>query len=143
MDADARDVSPGRARAWLAAVAAVALLLRVVYVLQSRSSPLFDAPQMDAAYHWDWARAFARGEDFQPGPFFRAPLYPWFLGLCVRVFGESFLAPRLVQAVIGTLSVLLLNRVAALAFDRCTGLVASAVAATYWTTIYFEGELLL
>lgn len=137
------DVAPRRARAWLLAICGVALLLRVAYVLQSRASPLFDAPQMDAAYHWDWARAFARGEDFQPGPFFRAPLYPWFLGLCVRVFGESFLAPRLVQAVLGTLSVALVYRLAALAFDRRTGLVASAIAATYWTTIYFEGELLL
>jgi tetratricopeptide (TPR) repeat protein len=137
------DLDAGRARRWLLVVCAVALLLRVVYVLQSRASPLFDAPQMDALYHLEWARAFARGEEYQDGPFFRAPLYPWFLGLLLRVFGEDLLLVRLVQAVLGTLSVALTARVAALVFDRRAGLVAAALAATYWILIYFDGELLL
>lgn len=139
----ALDLDPRRARVGFVLVCALALVLRVVYVLQARSSPLFDHPQMDALYHVEWARAFARGEDFQPGPFFRAPLYPWFLGLCTRFFGEDLLLPRLVQAGFGTLTVALVMRVAALVFDRRTALVAGLVAATYWTSIYFEGELLL
>ncbi len=98
---------------------------------------------MDALYHVEWARAFARGEDYQPGPFFRAPLYPWFLGLCFRVFGEDLLVPRLLQAMLGTLSVALVFRIGALVFDRRVGLLASAAAATYWMSIYFDGELLL
>lgn len=68
----ALDLDPRRARVGFVLVCALALVLRVVYVLQARSSPLFDHPQMDALYHVEWARAFARGEDFQPGPFFRA-----------------------------------------------------------------------
>lgn len=132
-----------RTRAILCAVLALALILRIVYVLESRANPFFDEPQMDAGYHVEWARAFAHGRDFQPGPFFRAPLYPWFLGLVFRLFGEGLLLPRLIQAVLGTISVALVHAIGARAFDRRTGLLAALMAATYWMLIYFEGELLL
>ncbi|MFN0244466.1 MAG: tetratricopeptide repeat protein [Planctomycetota bacterium] len=142
--ADVRpDIRPRRAALVLAILLGIAFTLRLVYVLQSRASPLFANPQMDALYHVDWARALARGEDFQPGPFFRAPLYPWFLGATFRLFGDGLLWPRVLQALIGTVSVALVYWVAQRAFDRRTGLVASAFAATYWVLVYFEGELLL
>jgi tetratricopeptide (TPR) repeat protein len=143
LDRAGADVTRTRARASLAAILAVAFALRVVYVLQSRASPFFAEPQMDALYHTEWARAFAAGRDFQPGPFFRAPLYPWFLGLCFKLSGGSFLAPRLVQAAIGTLGVALTYLVGARAFDRRVGLLAALFAAGYWVLIYFDGELLL
>jgi 4-amino-4-deoxy-L-arabinose transferase-like glycosyltransferase len=134
---------PRRARWILAAILLGALLVRVLYVLQSRANPFFAEPAMDAGYHLEWARAFAAGREFQPGPFFRAPLYPWFLGLCLRVFGEDLLAVRLLQALIGTWSCWLAYCVGLRAFDRRTGLVAAALGAGYWMLVYFDGELLL
>jgi hypothetical protein len=127
----------------LAAILILALVVRVVYVLQSQESPSFTQPSMDALYHLDWARAFSRGESIHPGAFFRAPLYPWFLGLCLEVFGERLLLVRLLQAVIGTVSVLLVHLVGARAFGRRTGLLAALIASLYWVIVYFEGELLL
>jgi tetratricopeptide (TPR) repeat protein len=140
---DFRDVDPARARVWLALIVGIALALRIVYVLQSRSSPYFAEPQMDALYHVQWAEAWAGGRDFQPGPFFRAPLYPWFLGLLFKLFGTSLLVPRLVQSLLGALSVVLLYRVGARAFDRRVGLLAAFFASSYWLLIYFDGELQL
>ena len=136
-------MDPRRWRLALLGILLLALLLRVVYVLQSQASPAFQRPSMDALYHLEWARAFAQGRDFQPGPFFRAPLYPWFLGVLLKSTGGSLLAARLVQALLGTLSVLLVALVAKRAFDARTALVAALLAATYWVTIYFEGEFLL
>jgi tetratricopeptide (TPR) repeat protein len=127
----------------LPSILLVALALRIVYVLQSRASPFFAEPQMDAAYHVDWARALAEGRTFQPGPFFRAPLYPWFLSICFALFGEGYLAPRIVQAVVGMLTVGLVYLVGARAFDRRVGWLAALFAAGYWVMIYFDGELLL
>lgn len=143
MHARAADIDPVRARWLLAAVMLVALVLRIVYVLQSRSNPYFAAPQMDALYHTQWASAWAQGRDFQPGPFFRAPLYPWFLGLVFKTFGDGLLLPRIVQALLGTLSVGLVYLVGARAFDRRVGLLAALFAAVYWVLIYFDGELQL
>ncbi len=132
-----------RWRLALLGILGLALLLRVVYVLQSQASPAFQRPTMDALYHLQWARAVAEGRDFQPGPFFRAPLYPWFLGVLLKATGGSLLAARLVQALLGTVSVLLVALVAKRAFDARTALLAALFAATYWVTIYFEGEFLL
>src|SRR6201999_1789632 len=108
-----------------------------------RSSPFFDAPQMDALYHVDWAHAFARGEDFQPGPFFRAPLYPWFLGSLLRAFGDGLLLPRLVQAGFGAAATALVWAIGRRVVDPRAGLIAAAIAASYWVAIFFDGELLL
>lgn len=143
-------VAPSAGRGWpatwktLSALALLAFALRVVHVLFMRASPFFDQPIMDAAYHVDWARAFAAGERFQDGPFFRAPLYPWFLGVCQWLFGESLLAPRLVQAAFGAATAVLAYLVGERATgDRRAGWVAGIAAATSWVLIYFDGELLI
>ena len=52
-------MDPRRWRLALLGILCLALLVRVVYVLQSQSSPAFQRPSMDALYHLEWARAFA------------------------------------------------------------------------------------
>jgi Flp pilus assembly protein TadD len=99
---------------------------------------------MDPGYHVEWARAVASGRAFYEGPFFRAPLYPWFLAGLMAVFGqENLLAPRIVQAALGSLSCVLVYGIGARALNRRAGLLGSLFAATYWVSLYFEGELLL
>lgn len=120
-----------------------ACAIRVAHILAMRDFADFDQPQMDALYHVEWARAFARGEAFQPGPFFRAPLYPWLLGTLLRVFGDGLLVPRLVQALLGTLGVGLTWAIARRAFGPRAGLLAAFFLALHWVSIYFDGELLL
>ena len=132
-----------RTRLWLAAIVAVAVAVRVAHVLLMRRSPGFEQLSMDPLYHAEWARAVARGEAFQPGPFFRAPLYPWFLALGFKLFGESLLAVRLVQCALGGAAAALTYAVGRRAFDARAGLVAAALVATNWVLVYFDGELLI
>ncbi|MFT7486515.1 MAG: tetratricopeptide (TPR) repeat protein [Candidatus Paceibacteria bacterium] len=127
----------------LGAILLLAFLLRVAYILGSAASPYADDPIMDPLYHLQWAQAFANGESFQPGPFFRAPLYPWFLGAALRLSGENLLLVRLVQALLGTLTTGLGFALARQFFDRRVGLVAAFLIATNWVLIYFDGELLI
>lgn len=130
---------------WLltAAIVAVAVLLRVAYVLAFRDHPLFDAPNMDAGYHLAWARSLAEGTEFQDGPFFRAPLYPLFLSWTLGIFGEGTLGPRLVQAVLGGLSTWLTIRIGQRTFGRGAGHVAGALVALSWVLVAFDAELLI
>lgn len=122
---------------------ALALALRVAHVLFMRSSPAFERPSMDALYHWQWAQAFAEGTDFQLGPFFRAPLYIWFLGLCHTLFGASFLIPRLLQAVLGACAAYFAYRLGRRTFDFRVGVITGLLVACSWVLIYFDGELLI
>ena len=128
---------------WQLVIFGLAASLRVAHVLAMRSSPAFAHPSMDALYHLEWARAFSLGEDFQPGPFFRAPLYVWFLGLTQKVFGPSLLIPRLIQSLFGASAAVLSYRLARRAFGEFAAVLAGLMVATYWVLIYFDGELLI
>ena len=142
----AGDVAPFTRRDALALAGIVvgALLLRLLYLWQYRDCPTFADPIMDPLYHVEWARAFARGESFMAGePYFRAPLYPWFLGLCFQLFGENFLAPRVFQIVMGAATCGLIFLIGRRTFGSVTGTIAGATAAVYWPLLYFEGELLI
>lgn len=132
-----------RQKLTIVGLCALAFVVRVVYVLEAQASPYFDAPIMDPLYHLEWARALANGETFQEGPFFRAPLYPWFLGTLLRFFGDGLLLPRLVQAGLGALTTLFTVLIARRAFGWRAALVAGFLVATNWVLIYFDGELLI
>ena len=129
---------------WLGLIFIVALVVRLIYIWQARSSPVFDQPQMDPLFHHEWAQAFAAGETFWKAPYFRAPLYPWFLGVIHWLFGsDNLLAPRIIQAVIGSLSCGLLYLIGRDVFSRTVGVIAGLAAATYWIFMYFDAELLI
>jgi len=104
---------------------------------------MFDAPIMDAKYHDQWAQAIRHGQPFHQGPYFRAPLYPYFLALIYSLFGHSYLAPRILQFLIGSLSVVLIYFLGKRTFGPAVGRIAAVLAAVYGTFIYFEGELLI
>jgi tetratricopeptide (TPR) repeat protein len=127
----------------LGAIVLGAFALRLVYVLEARANPYFDAPVMDPLYHLEWARALAAGEVFQAGPFFRAPLYPWFLGGVLHLFGPDLLLPRILQAALGALTTYLTFAIGRRAFDARVGFLAAGLVAVNWVLIYFDGELLI
>lgn len=127
----------------LLAIILFAFILRLIFMLQWQDSPIFSHPKIDELYHDEWARAIAAGDSYVEGPYFRAPLYPAFLGLVYKVLGYNYLAPRLVQSVLGALGCGLVFLIGRRLFDRRMAAVAGLAAASYWTLIFFDGELLI
>jgi tetratricopeptide (TPR) repeat protein len=125
------------------AIFVVAYAVRLVYLCQIRSSPHFEAPIMDAAYHDQWARRIAAGDWLGHEVFFRAPLYPYFLGLMYTLFGANYVLVRLVQFAIGAGTCVLLYFLGLRVAGASVGILAGLTAALYGPFIYFEGELLL
>ncbi len=134
-------LTPARARIafWLVLVAAA--VLRVVFVLQMRANPYFDDPQLDARFFVEWGRRVAAGELVPDGVFPRAPLYAWFLGAIFRVFGEGWLAPRLVQVALGVATVAAAAWLGRALVSRSAGLGAALLTAFAWPLAYYETEL--
>ena len=91
-----------------AVVFAVALLLRLIHLWQLRRSPFFEVLMGDAQSYHEWARRIAGGEWVGRDVFYQAPLYPYFLGVIYAAIGESPIAVRLVQAIVGSASCALL-----------------------------------
>lgn len=121
----------------------LSLLFRVIYVLSLQSSPLFDALVMDPAYHEKVALSIYNGDWLGgDGPFHRSPLYMYVLALLYKLFGHGYLVPRLFGAVTGSISVILIMRVAQRLFGALPAVIAGLIAMLSWVMIYFDGELL-
>jgi tetratricopeptide (TPR) repeat protein len=130
---------------------AAALVVRAAHVLTLPGTPLFTRPLMDAAVHDVWARGLLAGTWPGAEPFFRAPGYPFFLGILygvLRLFGldpgepGARLATVLVQALISALGAGFVALCAERAWNRRAGWLAGGIFAALWTSIYFAGELL-
>lgn len=121
----------------------LAYALRFIYMLQMQSSPHFFSPTMDPLFHDTWAQNIAGGNWIGTKVFFRAPFYAYFLALIYKIFGHSYIIPRLVQHLIGSFSCVLIYYLARRLFGRKVAVVAGLIAATYGIFLYFEGELLL
>jgi len=94
---------PPSSVAWLSVITAVAFAFRFVHLLQLRhNDPLFLSPQMDSLYHHEWALAIAAGREFIHDAYFRAPLYPYFLGLLYKLFSSNLMVARIIQSLIGS-----------------------------------------
>lgn len=129
----------------LSAVFLVALSLRVIHVISMMHGDLqFDVPTLDARWHDEWAQEIASGKLFDEGVYFRAPLYPMFLGLIYSLFGHSHLAGKLALSFLGAIGCVLTALIAAKCFsDRKLGILAGFLLAVCGTAIYFDGELLI
>jgi len=128
----------------LIAIFVCALVIRLIYILQSRAvDPLFYQPIMDALYHHEWAVTIAQGDWIGSEAFFRAPGYPYFLAFIYKIFGINLLVARIAQIVVGSINCVLTARIGTLLFRKKVGLIAGFAACAYPMFIYFDGELLI
>jgi tetratricopeptide (TPR) repeat protein len=119
----------------------LAFVIRLIYLNQIKSNPYFDTPQIDELWHHNWAKEIAGGDFLGKEVFFRAPLYPYFLGIVYTVFGESFYVARLIQILIGSLSCVLIYLLGKKLFHRTIGIIASVIASFYAPLIHFDAQL--
>ncbi len=127
----------------------LALLLRLAFVWQIRDLPTQRWLVMDAQRYDELARGIAAGGWMPSEAFYQAPLYPYFLALVYAVFGGgggsegSLLAVRLLQAVLGAVTVVLLAVLARRLFGSVTaGRAAGVLAALYGPAIFYVPLLL-
>ncbi len=111
-------------------------------ILLAESDPAFAHSFMDARWHVEWARALVMGV-WNHEPFFRAPLYPFFLGALFKVFGMGLLAPRLAQGVLGALTCVLIWALGKKLAGPKVGKLAGIIAALYGPMVYFDAEFLI
>ena len=125
-------------------VFATALLVRVLYFLQSmHSDPMFYQPILDSMIHHNWAFLIAKGDWIGSDSFFRAPLYPYFLGTIYAIFGVNFIIPRIIQMIVGALNCVLTLKIGETLLGKRIAVISGFVAAFYPLLIYFDNELLI
>jgi len=106
--------------------------IKFIYLLGIKGLPFFEFPFADALYNLDWAKA----------PFFRAPLYPFFLSLLIKVFGKDLFVLRIIQIFIGSLSCILIYLLARRLFNSKVAILSAIFACFYAPLIFFDAEFL-
>lgn len=94
----------------------------------------------DAHRYLQWAKWIAAG-DAPGGAFYQAPLYPFFLSILVRLFGENLTAFYIVQLFLGSLSILLVTALALRFLPRVCALASACVYALLPYPVFFETRL--
>src|SRR5688500_10583372 len=120
---------------------AAALAIRILHVWQIRPSPFFDVLMGDANGYDLWAQRLAGGDWIGSDVFYQAPLYPYFLGVIYAIGGRDLLVVRIIQAVIGSASCVLLGMAGARLFSARAGLIAGLALALWAPAIFFDALL--
>ena len=120
-----------------------ALILRLIFLFEFRSIPLFDTHIMDMKYFHDWAISFVGGSGAGPVPYFKAPLYPIFIGFVYSVFGDGQWAFRIVQSILGSFTAVLTFLISLRLFNKKVGITAGFITAFCSTLIIYDAQLLV
>jgi tetratricopeptide (TPR) repeat protein len=139
----ARSLAASPRVGWAAAAAifALALAVRLVYIWQIRRAPFFTVLMGDARAYDEWAQRIAGGDWLGHDVFYQAPLYPYALGTLYSLAGRDLLVVRVCQAIIGSAACVLLGLGAARLFSRQVGVIAGLALALYAPAIFFDGLL--
>ena len=116
-----------------------ALVVRLIYLFGLRGTPLFAVVIGDAKEYTSWAERIAGGQWIGSQIFYQTPLYPYLLALVFKILGHSLFTVRVVQAVLGSSSCVLLGRAGERFFDRRVGVIAALLLAIYPPAIFFDG----
>lgn len=138
-EAKNRPVSRARpSRLWFAAIVAGAFVLRLIYLTEIQSIPLFYHLAGDGWTYDEWAQRIAAGDWLGSGVFYQAPLYPYFLGAQQFLFGHSLWLIRIVQITLGSIACGLIFLVGEKLFSRRAGIAAGVILACYAPAVFFD-----
>lgn len=137
--ASAGPINPESTRFWFLIIFTVAFTLRLVYLFQIHTIPLFDHLAGDARTYYEWGQRIAAGDWLGAGVFYQAPLYPYFLGILQFFFGETLWSVRLIQITLGALSCSLIFLIGQQLFSHQAGIISGFILAGYGPALFFDG----
>ncbi len=120
------------------------LCIRIWFIQSMQYHPLSTiSPQIvDAwAYH-RWALEIIQGNFLGSDVFFLIPLYPYLLALFYTLFGTNILPVQIFQALLATLSCVLLMKITYKLFNRTVALIAGGLFAFTGVLVFYSFTLL-
>jgi len=119
----------------------LALLIRGIFLIQNLDNPTFFTPVVDAGNYHQMAAELAEKSFLSEGFFWQPFFYPFFLAVIYSALGVSILGAKIIQAVIGSLTCVLLYQLGRKFFNAQIGFLAGIILAFYGPSIFFDGEL--
>jgi len=124
-----------------------ALAARLGYLSQIDRSPYYHIGHMmgtsDPYRFFKWALTLASGDWLMSGTYYQAPLYPYLLGVQFYLLGTGhLLVPRFLQALMGSVTALLVFFIARRMKGNAAGVAGGLIAAFYGPLIFFDLAIL-
>lgn len=117
----------------------IALTCRLIYLFFLKNHYFFySAPSADVSYYLEWARDIAQGKWLGDSSFLGLPLYPYFLSVLTRLTYGHVELIRLAHLLLGSLNCVLVYFIGKKIFSSRVGVIASLLAATNYTVIYYD-----
>ncbi len=122
-------------------VAAVAILARIVTLLQARQAPFWSQPIVDETAYLQLAQSLLNGQGPPHGAYYQAPGYAFFLA-GVLAMGGGVVAAKVIQLAAGVVNCLLVRRLGRAWFGEREGTIAGLLWAIYPVALFHEVLLL-
>ncbi len=133
-----------RALLWMFLIAAVAIAVRLAYIVEVHGNPLQMVATADPRIYDLRALQIAAGDWIPREVFFHSsPLYPYILAGIYFIFGHSYVAVRLIQSAVGVATCLVLFSLARGLFGLREAVAAGLLSALYVAFVFFDSELLM
>jgi 4-amino-4-deoxy-L-arabinose transferase-like glycosyltransferase len=113
----------------------LALAVRVTFVL-TLEDRLFWPDEIDFD---NVAVSLINGEGYRSDAFRGNPILPFFLAGCYKIFGHSYIAPRILQSFVGSLTVMVMFTLARRLHGRRVALLAGLGLALFPSLVYTSG----
>ena len=121
------------------AICLFAFAIRLIYLFQIESIPLFYVLARDSQAYEDWAQRIVAGDWLGQGVFYQAPLYPYFLAFLESIVGRDLWTIRVVQITLSAAVCSLLYLAGKSLFSRDAGIAAALLLSLYAPAIFFAG----
>jgi 4-amino-4-deoxy-L-arabinose transferase-like glycosyltransferase len=129
-------------RPLLAAILALALVLRLAHLWAVHDQPFVAGLAMDSQEYDRWAQRIAAGDWMGSEVFFQAPLYPYLLAFVYTLLGHRLALVYLLQIVLAVAGCWALYRAGRAMDSERTGLAAALLAAVYGPFLFYDAQLL-
>ena len=120
----------------------VSLLWKLYCLRRLLLSPLFGYLTADSEAYWTWAQILVRNGWMGHNPFFLGPLYPYLLALLMPTTTVSYVAPLVVQCVLGAATVVLVAGAARFLCAPRFAIVSGLLAAGYSMATFMDLSIL-
>ncbi|MDP9128638.1 MAG: hypothetical protein M3N08_10320, partial [Pseudomonadota bacterium] len=115
----------------------LALVVRLIFVVQWHGTPYGPLPLLDALAYDNWAQDIAKGHIAHGRAFYMMPLFPYLLALLYAVFGHSLWIPSILNAGLGAATCAVLADLAFGAFGFGAAVTTGVLAALYRPLIFY------
>jgi tetratricopeptide (TPR) repeat protein len=114
-------------------------VVRLIYLAELRQTAFFAVVIGDGKEYDRWAQEIAAGHWIGSEVFYQSPSYPYFLAIIFAFAGHHLMVARVIQAILGAISCVLLGYAAREFFNRRAGIIAALLLAVYPPAIFFDG----